>query len=229
MKLDKQLLNNGYIIFTYLIFGIAMAYVESAIVVYLRLLYYPGGFYFPIKMIPMHVTVVEMGREAATLIMLWFVAQMSFKPFKEKFALFIFTFGVWDIFYYAWLKIFINWPKGMFDWDILFIIPVPWIAPWLAPVLVSVGLVFAAILILYYPQRFETKILRKTEWLGEFICAALILLTFTWQTRSIVEGGIPFYYQWWLFLIALSSGLFIFLRHFFNAKSNTEIIPENKL
>jgi len=227
--LGKQLSNNRYIIFTYLMFGITMAYVESAIVVYLRLLYYPNGFYFPIKMVPMHVAVIEIGREAATLIMLWLAAQMSFKPFKEKFALFIFTFGVWDIFYYFWLKIFINWPKGMFNWDILFIIPVPWIAPWLAPVIVSVGLIFAAILILHYPQRFETKILKKTEWLGEFICAALILLTFTWQTRFIVEGGIPSYYQWWLFLIAVSGGLFIFLRHFSHAKSNTEIISKNKL
>ncbi len=197
-----------------------MAYLESAIVVYLRLLYYSNGFFFPIKMIPMPVAVIEIGREAATLIMLWFVAQMSFKPFKEKFALFIFTFGVWDIFYYAWLKIFINWPKGMFDWDILFLIPVPWIAPWLVPVLFSMGLIFAAVLILYYPQRFGTKILKKKEWLGEIICAALILLTFIWQSRFIVEGGIPIYYQWWLFIIAMSGGLIIFLRHFFQAKNN---------
>lgn len=201
-------------IFTYLIFGIAMAYLESAIVVYLRQHYYPNGFYFPIKIIPMNIVVIEIGREAATLIMLWFVARMSFKPFKEKFALFIFTFGVWDIFYYFWLKIFLNWPEGIFDWDILFLIPVPWIAPWLVPVIFSVGLIFAAILILNYPQRFEKKILSKLEWIGEIFFAALILLTFVWQTRFIVEGGIPDYYQWWLFLIAMSGGLFIFLRRF---------------
>jgi len=53
------------------------------------------------------------------------------------------------------------------------------------------GLIFAAVLILYYPQRFGTKILKKKEWLGEIICAALILLTFIWQSRFIVEGGIP--------------------------------------
>ncbi len=191
-----------------------MAYLESAIVVYLRQHYYPNGFYFPIKIIPMNIVVIEIGREAATLIMLWFVARMSFKPFKEKFALFIFTFGVWDIFYYLWLKIFLNWPEGVFDWDILFLIPVPWFAPWLVPVIFSVGLIFAALLILNYPQRFEMNILKKIEWIGEIIFAALILLTFVWQTRFIVEGGIPYYYQWWLFLIAMSGGLFIFLRHF---------------
>ncbi len=201
-------------IFTYLIFGIAMAYLESAIVVYLRQYYYPNGFDFPIKIIPTHIVAIEIGREAFTLIMLWFVARMSFKPFKEKFALFIFTFGVWDIFYYFWLKIFLNWPEGMFDWDILFLIPVPWVAPWLVPVIFSSGLILAAILILNYPERFETKILRKLEWIGEIICAAVILLTFIWQTSFIVEGGIPSYYPWWLFLIAMSSGLFIFLRRF---------------
>lgn len=209
-------------IFTYLIFGIAMAYLESAIVVYLRQYYYPNGFYFPIKIIPTHIVAIEIGREAFTLIMLWFVARMSFKLFKEKFALFIFTFGVWDIFYYFWLKIFLNWPEGMFDWDILFLIPVPWVAPWLVPVIFSSGLILAAILILNYPDRFETKILRKLEWIGVIICAAVILLTFIWQTSFIVEGGIPSYYPWWLFLIAMSGGLFIFLRHFFQSGNSTK-------
>ena len=213
----KQLPGKKQIIFSYLIFGIAMAYLESAIVVYLRQHYYPNGFYFPIKIIPINIFVIETGREAATLVMLWFAAQMSSKPFKEKFALFIFTFGVWDIFYYIWLKIFLNWPEGMFDWDILFLIPVPWVAPWLVPVIVSLGLILAAVLILYYPQRFERKILKKSEWLGEFICAALILLTFVWQTRFIIDGGIPDYYQWWLFLLAMSGGMFIFLRRFFQS------------
>lgn len=207
------------IIFTYLIFGIAMAYLESAIVVYLRLLYYPNSaFYFPLKIIPLPIALIEIGREAATLIMLWFAAQMSFKSFKEKFALFIFTFGVWDIFYYFWLKIFVGWPEAMFDWDILFLIPVPWIAPWLAPVLVSLGLIFAATLILYYPQRFETKILKKAEWLGVIICAALILLTFLWNTSLVLDEGIPRYYNWWLFLAAAGGGLFIFLMRFRSGK-----------
>lgn len=205
------------IILLYLVFGIAMAYLESAIVVYLRLLYYPDGFYFPMKTIPLTVAFIEVGREAATLVMLWFAAQMSRRQFKEKFALFIFTFGVWDIFYYAWLKIFLNWPKGMFDWDILFLIPVPWAAPWLAPALFSAGLIFAAILILYYPQRFDTKILKRNEWIGELICAAFIMLTFFSNTSLVNEGGIPGYYQWWVFLSAMVAGLIIFLRHFFSS------------
>lgn len=213
--MKKRLNNTSRIIIKYLVFGIAMAYLESAIVVYLRLLYYPEGFYLPLKTMPMPVAAIEIGREAATLVMLWLAAEMSFKPFKEKFALFMFTFGVWDISYYLWLKIFLNWPKGMFDWDILFLIPVPWIAPWLAPALFSTVLIFAALLILFYPRRFGTGILKKGEWIGEFICAAIIMITFFWNTSLVVKGGTPGYYQWWLFLSAIGAGLFIFLRHFF--------------
>lgn len=218
LRSEKQLQNDtNRIIITYLVFGIAMAYLESAIVVYLRLLYYPEGFHFPLKIIPTSVALIETGREAATLVMIWFAAQMSFKPFKEKFALFIFTFGVWDIFYYAWLKIFLNWPKSLLDWDILFLIPVPWTSPWLAPALFSAALIFAAILILYFPSSFGKKILKKGEWIAEFLCAALVMLTFFWNTSSVLKGGSPVHYQWWLFLPAVSMGLIIFLRHFLSS------------
>ena len=214
IKSEKPPNDTSGIIIKYLVFGIAMAYLESAVVVYLRLLYYPEGFRFPLKITTPPITIIEMGREAATLVMLWFAAEMSYRQFKEKFALFIFTFGVWDIFYYVWLKIFQNWPVSMFDWDVLFLIPVPWSSPWLAPVLFSTALIFAAILILYYPERFAEKILKKEEWIVEFFCAALIMLTFFWNTLSILKGRTPDDYQWWLFLSAIIVGLLIFLRHF---------------
>ena len=45
-----------------------------------------------------------------------------------KFAFFLFLFGVWDIFYYIWLKVFLHWPASLLTWDVLFLIPVPWVA-----------------------------------------------------------------------------------------------------
>ena len=213
---EQFIMRTKRLLLIYLFFGISMAYLETAVVVYLRLLYYPHGFRFPLMQIPFHIALIETGREAATLLMLWLVARMAAKSFKEQFALFIYTFAVWDIFYYIWLEVLLGWPQGVWDWDILFLIPVPWIAPWLAPAIVSAALIFSAVLILFYEQRFTEYILSKTEWLGEIFCAAIILFTFFYQTPDVLRGGIPGYYPWWLFGLAMAAGLTIFLRRLKN-------------
>jgi len=129
------------------IFAIAMAFLEAAVVEYLRQLYYPEGFSFPLKMIPMNIYFVELGREAATIIMLAAIGYLAGKNFLTRFSAFIIAFGVWDIFYYVFLKLILNWPSSLFDWDILFLIPLPWIGPVLAPVIISVLLIFAGYIV----------------------------------------------------------------------------------
>ena len=200
------------LLWTYGVFAVAMAYLEATVVVYLRLLYYPEGFYFPMKIIPLKVAAIELGREAATLVMLWYVARMAGKSFREKFSLFAFTFGVWDIFYYVWLKALVNWPVSWTDWDILFLIPAPWIAPWLAPVLVSLALIAGAVIVLKNPDRFGDKILAPKEWTGLLIGAALILASFFTETGRVLRQGIPEHYHWWLFGLGYAAGWLVFLR-----------------
>jgi len=208
------------VLFNYTLFAIAMAYLETTVVIYLRRLYYPGGFQFPMIAIPPHMALIEIGREAATLIMLWFAARLSGRPFKERFTLFVFTFAVWDIFYYVWLKVLIHWPASWLDWDILFLIPLPWIAPWLAPALISCAFIFAAVFILRFPERFSDKIFNIYGWLAEFVAAGLILISFFWQTGSVLRGGVPGYYPWWLLLIGLIIGLANFFIFFFGKKGS---------
>ena len=53
-----------------IIFSIAMAYLESAVVVYLREIYYPDGFSFPLTPINAYIFITEFWREIATIIML---------------------------------------------------------------------------------------------------------------------------------------------------------------
>lgn len=197
------------------IFGIAMAYLEAAVVVYLRLLYYPGGFHFPLKPIPTSVALVELGRELSTLVMLWFVARMLHRRFREHFIAFLFTFGIWDLFYYFWLKIFLNWPATWTEWDILFLIPVPWVGPWSAPALVSVGFILVGILMMRAPQKFDGPAFSKNVWLFEIAVALTILITFFWQTAPVLQGELPAYYPWWLFFLAYFSGLAVFLKAYF--------------
>jgi hypothetical protein len=132
------------------IFAVAMAYVESAVVVYLRVIFHPEGFTFPLKKIVNDRNIiVEVYREAATIVMLTTVAALAAKKFWERFGYFIIAFGVWDIFYYVWLKVLLDWPASIFDWDVLFLIPMTWIGPVIAPVSVSMIMIVCGVLLVY--------------------------------------------------------------------------------
>ena len=119
------------------IFSIAMAFVEAAVVVYLRAIYYPEGFAFPLTPRTDTIIGVELLREFATILMLLSIAVLTGRRGWERFAYFLFCFGIWDIFYYIWLKLLLDWPSSIFEWDILFLIPLPWIGPVIAPVFLS--------------------------------------------------------------------------------------------
>lgn len=134
-------------LFWLIIFGIAMAFVESAVVVYLRAIFYPEGFKFPLKALTDYKILIEVFREVATILMLLSVSFLAGKKRWERFSYFMFSFAVWDIFYYIWLKVLLNWPLTIFDWDILFLIPLPWISPVIAPVSISVLMIVFSILI----------------------------------------------------------------------------------
>jgi len=215
MRIEKMPLKT---VFWYALFALAMAYLESAVVVYLRLLYYPAGFQFPMIPIPSQIAIIETGREAATLIMIWAVARIGRNAFKERFTLFCFIFGIWDLAYYAWLYLFIGWPGFWLEWDILFLIPVPWIAPWLAPALVSIGLIGVSLTILFSPERFPESIFSSSEWRMVLFGGILILASFFWQTKNILEGGIPVYFPWPLFGIGYGIGIWPFLHHIRNKR-----------
>ncbi len=136
-----------------LAFGIAMAFLESSVVVYLRKLYYPEGFSFPLNPIDIHTAFVEIWREAATIVMLISIAIIAGKNKIERFSYFIFCFGVWDIFYYIFLKAIVAWPASLFTWDILFLIPFTWTGPVIAPVINSLTMVIIALILLYFKDK----------------------------------------------------------------------------
>lgn len=130
------------------IFSIAMAALESAVVVYLRALYYPDGFTVAFKIIDEAILKVELLREIATLVMLLAIGYLAGHNFKTRFACFILSFAIWDIFYYLWLKVLINWPASLLEWDILFLIPITWLGPVLAPLICSLAMIVLALVLL---------------------------------------------------------------------------------
>jgi len=185
------------------LFGISMGYFEASIVVYLRELYYPEGFSFPLKLIPYELIMVELGREFFSLVMIASVAALSARKLWERFAFFIIIFGVWDIFYYIWLKLTLDWPSSIFDWDVLFLIPLPWIGPVIAPVLIAVLMIVVGIMI---SRRFacgETFTSTKTSWVFAVMATGIILYSFMRDIDAGLHQAIPKEYAYWMLLTGL--------------------------
>lgn len=160
------------------IFSMAMGFMESAVVVYLRTLYYPSGFDFPL--VPMATTVLftELLREAATLIMLLSIAIIAGKNFAQQFVFFLFCFAVWDIFYYVFLKLLIDWPPSLLTGDILFLLPVPWAGPVLAPCLLSMTMILMTFMIVYLQQHQFPVSFRRIDWLLMITASLIVIFSF---------------------------------------------------
>ena len=188
------------------VYAVAMAYLESAVVVYLRVIYYPEGFSFPFVLIEPGMAAIEVGREAATLVMLLGVtAAMSIDRW-EWFLAFCLSFGIWDIFYYVWLWVFLGWPPSLLAWDILFLIPVPWVGPVLAPVIVSVALSLGSLLLLRRKRRGTRLSFPPWLWGLAVTGGGLVLLSFTLDFRLILAQMEPPPFRWGLFTAGVTSG-----------------------
>ncbi len=171
-------------------YTVAIAFLESAVVIYLRELYYPVEFKFPVAPIARHVAITELLRELATMVMLLAPAAMVTTKRLERFAWFCFCFGVWDILYYVFLKAVLDWPASLLDWDILFLVPVVWVGPVLAPCLISVGLIVLGILLLEKRRVFPGFKPHRVHWMVLGACGCICLYTFIEEPiRYILRSG----------------------------------------
>jgi hypothetical protein len=206
-------------LFLLFLFSIAMGFMESAIVIYLRELYYPNGFNFPLTVIPPNIAIVEILREAATLIMLLTIGLLAGRNAFEKLTYFLFCFAVWDLFYYVFLKVFLGWPESILTWDILFLIPVPWIGPVLAPCVLSLTMILLTVTMMRHHRNEPVIRLRKVEWFLFITGTLTVIVSFTWDylklasMKSSVAGAaegeelfkdfmnyVPASYNWFIFI-----------------------------
>lgn len=207
------------------LFGISFGYVEAAVVVYLRSIYDPirervhpnrkPHDLFPL-ISPRQLAdagpenprrlVIEIGREAATMAMLGGIALACGRTFYQSVAAFAIAFGVWDISFYAFLKLMIQWPESLRTWDILFLIPLPWVGPVWAPVLVAATMIVCGILSL----RWGGLRIPLPAWLGIAAGALVIILAFVWDYRNIAAGGLPNTFNWPMFFLGEAIGLAAF-------------------
>lgn len=119
------------------LFALAMGYVEAAVVVNLRQLQWLPSLPTDVPFQADLLTAIEVGREAATLLMLFAVGWLAGWDVQSRLGGAIFAFGLWDLAYYAWLRVFISWPTSLGEWDLLFLIPLPWWGPVWAPALAA--------------------------------------------------------------------------------------------
>jgi hypothetical protein len=202
-------------------FGIAMGLLEAIVVVYLRALYFSGGIGFPLRFISDQMLRLEMLRELATIAMLVALAAILARTFVIRFAVFLFTFGVWDVFYYVFLKVLLDWPQSFFTWDVLFLIPVTWFAPILAPLVCALTMIGLAGLLVVLDRQYGAVQVGRTAWLFMAMGAGLIIYTFIEEYAGIIiKGGfvtdlaglasnssfqtavasfVPAHFDWWLF------------------------------
>lgn len=224
----RRSLSLRQVLIAIVLFGVAFGYVEAAVVVYLRSLSQPALVHvdpgrnpndlFPtltlaqIQNYPAlaRALEIELGREAATLLMLAAVAIAIGMTRVDSAAAFVTAFGVWDASFYAFLRLFIHWPPALLTWDLLFLLPVPWSGPVLAPLIVSASMIAAGVYVLQ--REFAGRPVRpsRVHWLGILIGGLVIILSFAWNYPRLIAGGVPHRFPWSIFVIGELIGLTAF-------------------
>jgi hypothetical protein len=204
-----------------ILFAIAMAYLESAVVVYLRGMYGIVDLVRDTNFIVDVYTYIEIGREAATIVMLLIVGLIAGKTLPQKISYSIFAFGIWDIFYYFWLYVFIQWPKSLFEWDILFLIPLPWWGPVITPILISILLIVVSYIIII---EIDFKV-TPLDWVLFLIAILIILFTFMEDSVKILVTGNgnlaevkPTSFNWPVFIFAYTVMILISIKIFYTKR-----------
>ncbi len=135
------------------------------------------------------------------MVMLACVGLAVGRSFNTCFAAFITVFGVWDISYYVFLNVLIDWPTSLLDWDLLFLIPLPWVGPVLAPVLVAISMVVAGTLLLWRESADRPVRIGWQNWSIIVLGGLIIIAAFCWDYRYVMAGGMPNTFPWSIFLV----------------------------
>jgi hypothetical protein len=193
------------------IFAIGMAWVESACVYYLRVLV---GRLDPYQAnpLPAHGVVdqVELVREAATLVMLLAIGLLAGLTWHSRLAYAAIAFGVWDIFYYVFLKVIYDWPRSLFDWDVLFLLPLPWWGPVLAPVCIALLMIVWGTLVSQHAVRPPDTAAMPMLWGLTGLGVVTALYVFMADSLHAARHGLdmtavlPTDFKWSVFIVALA-------------------------
>jgi len=193
-------------------FAAAMAWVEASVVAYLRVLieriepYQPD----PLPLVG-GLGGVELVREAATLVMLFLIGALAGRTWRSRLGLAVAAFGAWDLLYYVFLKVITGWPHSLLDWDVLFLIPLPWWGPVWAPAAIAALMLAGGTLLARDHSQVASPLPGRAAWVLAAAGAALALYCFMADALRALGGGtldvrraLPVEFPWPLFLLALA-------------------------
>jgi hypothetical protein len=207
MKTEKS---NWLTWWTVALFAVAMAWVESAVVFYIRTMVDRIQPHQP-DPLPLIGTLgpVELARELATLIMHVAVGLLAGRNWRKRLGYMAVSFGIWDVFYYVFLKVMCGWPNTLLDWDVLFLLPLPWWGPVLSPVLIALLMIaWGTLASQFAPPRSRVSL----DWRAWGLNAAgigLALYVFMADAIRVANQGVevirnvlPGQFNWPLFAVA---------------------------
>jgi hypothetical protein len=194
------------------VFAIGMAWVEAASVYYLRAMV---GRIDPYQENPLPIRgvlgEVELIREASTLVMLLTIGILAGRTWYKRLGYTAIAFGVWDILYYVFLRMICDWPRSLFDWDILFLLPLPWWGPVLAPVCIALLMIVWGTFASQFTNRGPASSLTSALWGLSWLGIALALYVFMADSLRAIHQGLdatrqvlPKPFNWSAFCVALT-------------------------
>ena len=193
-------------------YAVAMAWVEAAVVYYLRTLV---DRIEPYQANPLPIATglgeAEIIREIATLVMLFTVGWLAGATWRSRAGYALVAFGLWDVFYYVFLRALTGWPKSLVNWDILFLIPLPWWGPVWAPMTIAfLMIVFGTVVSQcdesdrpIWPGRFASGMGIAGVALGLYVFMADAIHTAD-KSETSLRNLLPVSFHWPLFLVALA-------------------------
>ena len=196
------------------VFSIAMAYLESAVVVYLRRVYGITDLIFQIPPFDQQIAAIEIGRELATLVMLLCIGWIAGKTFQARVGFTFITFGLWDIFYYIWLRVLIGWPQSVLEPDLLFLLPLPWWGPVLSPVLIALLMVTGGVIAVIKTEK--NQALHIDVWFWVCLITGVLILLYTFMAdalralpadASTLSGLKPSQFNWPVYFLGFGLGV----------------------
>ncbi len=207
-----------------ILFAIAMGLLESICVVYIRQIIFPPDGNIANTPISDFNFTLEAIRESMTIIMLTALSILAAFNWRTRLAMFFLAFGIWDIFYYFGLKIFLDWPATIMDWDTLFLIPVAWYSPIIVPVLISTYFIIGSIFIIIHESNGTKLKFNFSVVVLQFLGFVVWFYSFVKNSAMISENGYTnVEYSWALFFLGLIFGISSLIAAFILGKKSNEL------
>lgn len=202
------------------VLALAFGWIEAMAVVYLREIHarqlsLQGASHLPnlqvaLVSLPSHLVSLEMAREICTVVLLGAVAWLAGRCRADRAGAFLLAFGIWDLAYYGVLRFVTSWPDSLSTWDILFLIPLPWVAPVWAPMTIAALFVVAGSY-LFWTSEWERRY-RPTDIGVLTLSVVLTMAAFLFGSGSVTNNRIPERFPLWLFWFGVALGIGWFAR-----------------